>query len=183
MIITSTWASISLIGLSIGVLAIDSGILTAGSGSISLGFISIGDIEIHKPEIFVVIIVSVLLLLLTMHVLEQTKQCLILYKEGYQENETLCNELKSFLISHVGHDKVGCPTGNLSPGWKKKPIPIGIYIKADGNQTPNLNYTIPDKTHYGCKLTGICNMIISRSFFVLAGGFAIVLLALWQAIT
>lgn len=177
------WASLSMMVVSLGLLAIDLGIFTAGKSAISLGVISVGDIEIRRPDVLVAITVSIVFLLLIMHVSVYIEPCIIWYKKGYQDNKNLCSALRSFLIAHVGHDKVGCPTGNLIPGWKKKPIFIAECVKANGELSPKLDYDIPEEIHYECRLSGICNAILSRSFFVLACGSAIAMFASYRAIT
>lgn len=167
---------------SLGIFAFDYGVIYADKGSISFGFVSIGDIEVQKPEIIVAIVVSLILISLYVHVVEYFRECRLQFKKGYQGNKMLCESLQSFLASNVGHDNVGCPTG-LNPSLKNKPIPLGIYIKVDGNQTPNLSYMIPGRIHLNCVLSGVWSAIISRSILVLFFGVAIGLLAAWLAIT
>lgn len=183
MNLTTRQGSIFLLSASLAIIAFDFGVFTAGSGSISFGFISIGDLQLKKPEVLVAILAFLLVLSIFAHVHSFTNPCADLYRDGYRNNTKLVEALRGFLIFNIGHNNVGSPTGNLSPGFRKKPIHLGIYTKVGGEQTPNLVFEIPNRIHRECILSGAICTIFSRSFFTLILGAGVGVFSVWRLIT
>lgn len=159
-----TW-TFALVILGIISLAINYRIIEVSGISLSFDFLSVDEIKVNRPDVFITILVFSIGISMFFHFKYALENYISSFISSYRKPQRLTKYLNSYISQIVKNDSCGVPLGNIDPHIFNKVQYLGTYRLPNGRPTEELMLKLPFKLHIICLGNALFFSIFSRETF------------------